>query len=132
MSKMELVSCDTFVVCGDQTSTGEIIFGKNSDRQVLNSGIYHVQKKTLYVSELFTNFERQLGQGKNPKLWVSSYFHIWMMGYFRVGQVRVNECPAGSGNWPRRCQKYEKATVKIRRNTSLRILSLIHFLYIFD
>jgi len=29
---MELVSCDTFVVMSDKTETGEIIFGKNSDR----------------------------------------------------------------------------------------------------
>jgi len=27
-----LVSCDTFVVMGDMTSSKEIIFGKNSDR----------------------------------------------------------------------------------------------------
>ncbi len=29
-----------------------------------------------------------LGQGKNPKLRVSSYFHIYiqMMGYFRLGK----------------------------------------------
>jgi len=31
-SKEGLVSCDTFVVMGDVTSTGEVIFGKNSDR----------------------------------------------------------------------------------------------------
>ena len=29
---MELVSCDTFVVLGDVTESGELIFGKNSDR----------------------------------------------------------------------------------------------------
>jgi hypothetical protein len=29
---MCLVSCDTFVVLGDVTQTGEVIFGKNSDR----------------------------------------------------------------------------------------------------
>eukprot|EP00088_Acartia_fossae_P059803 TRINITY_DN7138_c0_g1_i2.p1 TRINITY_DN7138_c0_g1~~TRINITY_DN7138_c0_g1_i2.p1 ORF type:complete len:394 (+),score=80.46 TRINITY_DN7138_c0_g1_i2:48-1229(+) len=29
---MELVSCDTFVVLADKTESGEIIFGKNSDR----------------------------------------------------------------------------------------------------
>ena len=28
----ELCGCDTFVVMGDLTSSGEIIFGKNSDR----------------------------------------------------------------------------------------------------
>jgi hypothetical protein len=27
-----LVSCDTFVVMGDVTNTGEVVFGKNSDR----------------------------------------------------------------------------------------------------
>lgn len=27
-----LVSCDTFVVMGDVTDNGEVIFGKNSDR----------------------------------------------------------------------------------------------------
>ena len=27
-----LVSCDTFVVMGDVTTTGELVFGKNSDR----------------------------------------------------------------------------------------------------
>ncbi len=31
-SSMGLVSCDTFVVLGDSTATGETIFGKNSDR----------------------------------------------------------------------------------------------------
>jgi len=31
-SKEGLVSCDTFVVMGDVTSTKEVVFGKNSDR----------------------------------------------------------------------------------------------------
>jgi hypothetical protein len=31
-SSMGLVSCDTFVVLGNSTATGETIFGKNSDR----------------------------------------------------------------------------------------------------
>ena len=30
--EMKLVSCDTFVVLGNVTSTGQTIFGKNSDR----------------------------------------------------------------------------------------------------
>ena len=29
---MMLVSCDTFAAMGDVTDTGEVIFGKNSDR----------------------------------------------------------------------------------------------------
>ena len=28
------------------------------------------------------------------------FSHIRMIGYFRLGKARVNECPAGLGNWP--------------------------------
>ncbi len=34
--------------------------------------------------------------------WRIVFSHIWMMGYFRLGYVRVNECPAGLKNWSRR------------------------------
>ena len=30
------------------------------------------------------------------------FSHIRMMSYFRLCKVKVNECPAGLGNWPRR------------------------------
>ena len=30
-----------------------------------------------------------------------------MMGYFRLGWEKVNECPAGFENWPRRGYKKE-------------------------
>ncbi len=56
-----------------------------------------------------------MGQGKNPKLRVFLAFsHIRMKVYFRLGKVRVNECPAGlepqSG-----ARNKRKSTVKIRK-----------------
>ncbi len=42
--------------------------------------------------------------------------HIWMMGYFRLGQVRVNGCPAGL-EAPASARNRRKATVKIPRYT---------------
>ncbi len=42
------------------------------------------------------------------------FLHIRMMGYFRLGYVRVDKCPAVARN-------RRKSTVKIRRNPPLRI-----------
>ena len=53
-----------------------------------------------------------------------------MMGYFRLGYVRVNEYPAGLEP-PAGARNRKKATVKIRRNWPLRILPLIRFFFIF-
>ncbi len=64
-----------------------------------------------------------LGQGKNPKLQVSSYFHIY--GYFvRLGELRVYECTAGLES-PAVAINRRKATVKIQRNQPLRTLPMI-------
>ncbi len=43
------------------------------------------------------------------------FSHIRMMGYFRLGNVRGNECPAGLEP-PAGARNMGKATVKIRRN----------------
>ncbi len=64
-----------------------------------------------------------LCQRKNPKLWVFTYTDN---GLFQVmlGQVRVNECPAGLDP-PAVARNGMKTTLKIRRNPPLRILPLI-------
>ena len=55
--------------------------------------------------------------------WVSSNNHSSFL-YVRLGQVKVNDCPAGLDNWPRtvraprRGQKQEIASVTKRRNTA--------------
>ncbi len=43
------------------------------------------------------------------------FSHIRMMGYFRLGYSRVNECPAGI-ELPAGARNTRKAAVKIRRN----------------
>ena len=42
-----LVSCDTFVVMGDVSATGEVVFGKNSDRPngEVQELVYHPRQK---------------------------------------------------------------------------------------
>ena len=53
---------------------------------------------SLYLPSNALLLIKYLGPGKNPKLPVSSYFHIYEWGYFRLGYVRLNECPVGLEN----------------------------------
>ena len=46
------------------------------------------------------------------------FAQIWIKGYFRLGWVRVKECPAGARN-------RVKASVKIHKNLLLWILLMI-------
>ena len=48
-----------------------------------------------------------------------------LKGYFRLGQVNVNDCPAGLENMPAWARNRRKAAVKIRRNLQLCFLSII-------
>ena len=57
------------------------------------------------------------------------FSHIQMMGYFRLGQVRVNEFPAVL-EIPAVVRHRGKAADKILRKPPLQILHLIHFFYI--
>ena len=55
------------------------------------------------------------------------FSHIRMVSYYRLGLLRVNDCPAWLENRPRRVRAWarnrRKATLKIRRNPSLLIFS---------
>ena len=42
-----LVSCDTFVVMGDSTATGDVIFGKNSDRYASGVCVIYAELSSL-------------------------------------------------------------------------------------
>ncbi len=74
-----------------------------------------------------------LVKGKIRSCGFRSFSHIRMMGYSRLGQVRVNECPSGLES-PRELQKYRRTlTVKIRRNPPLPLirisLTITHILH---
>ena len=66
MVSEELVSCDTFVVMGNSTLSGETIFGKNSDRSgkydffskswTMSPGIPKIFTKTKIPAIFFTLF----------------------------------------------------------------------------
>ena len=49
-----------------------------------------------------------------------------MIGYFKLGSVKVNECPVGVEPLAR-VKTRRKTLVKIRRYTQLRVVPLFHF-----
>ncbi len=67
------------------------------------------------ANSIFYTVKQYPGSREESK--VADFFvfsHIRMMGYFRLGYVRVNECPVG-----------RKPIVQMRRNRPLRIHPLI-------
>ncbi len=102
--------------------TNKFIFVRNTKK--FNIISHHIRKKGLAFNFLRSRKEYE----------VSGFFlfsPIQMRGYNRLGQAKVNDCPAGLENQPYRVrafcrgQKRRKATRKIRRNPQLRFLPLI-------
>ena len=106
---------------------------QEGDGEGYKDGFIVEQKKRIISHRKFLLLELIKSRALQIKIFVTSvltgtgFLQIFTVDFdrllqVRLGQLRVNDCPAGLESWPRRVRahrrKRRKATVKKRRNTA--------------
>ena len=88
----------------------------------------------LYIKtiECIYNYLKKLVKEEDEVAGFFVFSHLWMRGNFRLGQVRVNEFPAGSENQPHRARKKEKSYYENTKKSTTSFSSFVPLLFYFS